>query len=77
MGVPPVKESGVERSPMSDLALGLHGRDAHAPFLMWAGRPRSLKGGGGAIWDDDGRDARSTWGGKTSRGEGDFFSGGG
>jgi hypothetical protein len=44
---PPVKETGVESPPMSNLALRLHGRDAHAPFLMWAGRPRSLNAVGG------------------------------
>jgi hypothetical protein len=33
-GVPPVKEAGVERSPMSHLALRLHGRDAHAPLFF-------------------------------------------
>jgi hypothetical protein len=44
MGVPPVKETGVERSPMSNLALRPHGRDAHAPLFCVAELGTSFDG---------------------------------
>jgi hypothetical protein len=31
-----MKETGVESTPMSNLALRLHGRDAHAPLFCVA-----------------------------------------
>jgi hypothetical protein len=60
MGVSPVQAQGEVAHRRACHASLFHGRDARAPFLMWAGRPRSLRGGLAAIWggSDAGRGRR-------------------